>query len=161
MNKIIYLITYFVIITFNSCGTSASKHASQEFTEEFKAIPPHFGEKNTILLITLRDRNSYDHYLKEAAEFYKGEKVYIGIGEEMLHEYDDKTKYRFVFDYTNGSSSTVTQNNLSSTIYLKRFFVKDRLENKIYQCGYETQYFGKALKAYMQNLELKRISQNN
>ena len=157
----IYSILFFIIIAFNSCGATYEKYAKEEFTEKFKAIPPHFGEKNTVLLITLRDRSSYDDYLKEAAKLYKGEIVFINIGEEMLTEYADKTKYRFVFDYTNGSSSTVTQNKLSSTIILKRFFVKDRVEDRIYQSGYETQYFSKAMKAYMENLELKRISKNN
>lgn len=153
-------IVFLLIITFNSCGSTSARHAKEEFTEEFKAIPPHFGEMNTVLLITLRGRSSYDNYVKKAAKLYKGEIVFIRNGEEILSQYNDKTKYRFVFDYSDGSSRTQTLNNLSSTVVLKRFFVKDRLEDKMYQSGYETSYFGKALKAYMENLELKRISKN-
>jgi hypothetical protein len=147
-----YIITLFSILTMNSCGSVSKSYAKEEFTEEFKAIPPDFGSKNTILLITLRQKSSYDYYLKEAAQLYKGEYVFIGLGEEILPEYSDKEKFRFVFDYSDGSRS--------KELIAKRFFVKDRVEDKIYQCGYETAFFGKALKAYMENLELKRISKN-
>lgn len=158
--KLVVAIAIFTIpITITSCGSIAKSHAKKEFTEEFKAIPPKFGYPNTTLLVTLRGRNSYDKYLKKAVEKYKGAIVYIGIGEENLVEFADKSKYRFVFDYTSGSTSTVVYSDgLGSSVTAKRFFVKDRIEDKMYQCGFETSYFAKALEAYFENLEIKRIS---
>ena len=160
--KLRFLVFILVLLNLNSCGSIAKSHAKQEFTEEFKAIPPSFGEKNTVLLITLRSRESYDKYLKKYANIFKGDKVFIGIGEEQLDEFKDKFKYRFVFDYANGSSSSIRYSDgLGSSVTAKRFFIKDRVEDKEYQCGYETSYYAKALEAYFENLEIKRLTKQN
>ena len=167
--KIRQILSILILITssisLSSCFISAAvakSQAKKEFTEEFKAIPPDFGKKNTVLLIVLKKRSSYDKYLKNATKKYNGEVTFINEGEEILPEYNNKQKYRFIFDYIPGSSSTITYSNgLSSTVIAKRFYVKDRLNDIYYQTSYETAFFGKALKAYMENLEIKRISMLN
>lgn len=166
MKKKNKLFTLIILIAFtftlHSCfisGAIAKSHAKSEYTEEFNAIPPEFGQKHTIFLITLRKRSSYNKYLKNASKKYLGECILINKGDEELEKYSDKSVYRFLFDYSDGSTSSVYYSDgLESSVTGKRFYVKDRLKDKIYNSGFETAFFGKALKAYMENLELKRIS---
>lgn len=156
----------FVLITtcFVSCfGVPSS--LKKEFTEAHNAIPPDFGKDNsTVFLVVLRGRGSYDKYVKGAVKkYYKGEYVFVNVKKESINseKYSDKNKYRYYFDYSDGSTITTTfTNGQSASSTLKRFFVEDRLLNKRYQSGGESSLFGKALKAYMGNLEIKRLSFN-
>ena len=152
-----------IVITFNSCFISKSVDASKaksEFTEENNAIPPAFGKKGTVLLCVLQKRNSYDKYLKSAVKKnYNGEYLLVSEAQLNSEEYSDKEKYRFVFDYSEGKK--VYSTNSSQPAVYKRFFVKDRLENKIYQSGAEFTFFAKAMKVYFENLEKKRNASLN
>ena len=165
MKKIFLRIVALVLLvgfsaSFQSCLGIAKAKAKREFTEEFKAIPPNFGQKGTVLLVLLHGRSSYDKYLKSAAKRYKGEIEFMKDYNELFTKYTDKEKYRFFFDYDAGSTSTMhnTQTHLSSSVTLKQFFVRDRVEDEKYKCGYESSYFGKNLKAYFENLEAKRLT---
>ena len=165
MKKISFSIFPLILLTvlstlFTSCFGIAKMHARKEFTEELHAIPPHFGEKGTVLIAILRNRSSYDNYVKKAAKLYNGEVILLKNSAELTTLYSDKTKYRFLFDYTAGSTSSVhyAGSNLNSSVTYKRFYVSDRLENEMYQCGYESGSFGDLLKAYFENLEKKRLS---
>ncbi len=157
------LLLMMLILSLNSCFIGKaieSGKARKEFTEENKAIPPLFGKKNTVLLCVLHKRNSYDKYLKSAVKKnYKGEYVLIYLSDLKSDKYKDKEKYRYVFDYGSGSSSSTTYSDgMSSSITYKRFSVFDRLENKKYESGAEFGFFANAMKIYMANLEIKRIS---
>ncbi|KAF2331903.1 hypothetical protein [Flavobacterium daemonense] len=164
------LILIFVIafsFCLNSCGAIAKGHAKNHFTEEANAIPPEFGKfDNQVLLIVLKKRSSYDKYVKSAAKRYLGKYEFITADQIESEKYKQKTIYRYVFDYDEGSSVTVndavrtqyTTINSSHTLIHKQFYVRDRMTDKKYKSGYESTYFGKALKAYMENLELKRSS---
>ncbi|MFV8334876.1 hypothetical protein ACNQF7_02185 [Flavobacterium sp. RSP29] len=169
---ITYLLLMILILSLNSCFIAKSieaKHARAEFTTENKAIPPSFGKSNTILLCVLQGRNSYDKFLKSAVKKnYKGEYILIYSYDLSSDKYSDKNKYRYVFDYNSGSSiastyrysspySTVNSYSNATTTY-KRFYVNDRLENKIYQSGAEFGFFANAMKIYMANLEIERQS---
>jgi hypothetical protein len=144
----------FAALNLSSCaGTGAMK---SEFTEENKAIPPDFGKNKSEVLLCVLQRGSYNGYLKSAAkENYNGQYVFIQSSELNSATYADKTKYRYFFDYDGGSS--VSYSNGGSSTF-KRFFVKDRLENKKYQSGAEFSFYAKAMKIYMANLETKRKS---
>lgn len=161
MNKIAaFLSLIIIIISFNSCGQIAKAKAKKHFTETRGAIPSTFGaSENEVLLIVLRNRSSYDRYLKSASKRYLGKVKFIRSADVMQDQYKDKTVYRYLFDYVEGSTSIVQYSNgMQNSVTFKQFYINDRLTGKNYMSGYETAYFGKALKAYMENLELKRIS---
>ena len=167
MKKIKFLIfsaTLFLILnSFYSCGGVPSS-LKKEFTEEHNAIPPDFGKEKTIFLVVLRGRGSYDKYVKSAVKkYYTGDYVFVNVKKESIDDqkYNDKNIYRYYFDYSDGSVHTTNFGNgqSASSVY-KRFFVEDRLLSKRYQSGGESSSFGKALKAYMGNLEIKRQSFN-
>ncbi len=161
---LIFAIAFLLIATsFVSCfGVPTA--LKKEFTEQHNAIPPDFGKEKTVFVVILRGRGSYDKYVKSAVKkYYKGEYVFVNIKKESLNndKFGDKNKYRYYFDYSDGSTvSTTFSNGQSATSTFKRFFVHDRLLDKRYQSGGETGMFGKALKAYMGNLEIKRQSFN-
>ncbi|WP_431244346.1 hypothetical protein ACQ9BO_08475 [Flavobacterium sp. P21] len=166
LSLILILLLAFTL-SLNSCGAIAKGHAKKHFTEKEDAIPPEFGKfDNQVLLIVLKKRSSYDKYVKSAAKRYLGKYEFITYDKIESEKYKDKTIYRYVFDYDEGTSRTVYYSGnsqfhtppSSSTIIFKQFYVRDRFTNKQYKCGYESAYFGKALKAYMENLELKRSS---
>lgn len=162
-NVINYLLLMIITLSLNSCFIAKSieaKHARAEFTTENKAIPPSFGKSNAILLCVLQGRNSYDKYLKSAVKNnYKGEYVLIYPYDLSLEKYNDKEKYRYVFDYGYGSTITTTwSDGLSASSTYKRFNVYDRLEDKKYESGAEFSFFANAMKIYMANLEIKRQS---
>lgn len=155
------LLLLLAITTFDH--KALAQGAKDEFTEENEAIPPSFGNENTVLVCVLRGRKSYDKYLMKGAENYTGKKVFITREELESEKYADTAIYRFVFDYSDGTTKTTTTtystgSDLSSTTTMKRFYVEDRAENKIYQSGAEYTNFGKAIAAYMENLEAKRKS---
>jgi hypothetical protein len=154
------MILGFTALNLVSCGGVPSS-LKNEFTEKNDAIPPDFGKEETVLLVVLRGRSSYDKYVKSAVEkYYKGAYEYVDSSKESLDtdKYIDTKKYRYFFDYSDGSSYTFNNTTTPMTSTAKRFFVEDRLQNKRYQSGGETGMFGKALKAYMGNLEIKRQS---
>lgn len=161
--KIILLLSLSLI--FNSCfiGKSIeSSGAKSEFTVENNAIPPEFGKERDVVVIgILQGRKSYDRYLKKAfTKNYNGEYILISEDELSNSEYNNKQKYRYIFDYSSGSSSsTYSSSGQSSSITYKRFFIHDRLKDKSYQSGAEFTYFAEAMSIYIENLEEKRISQ--
>ena len=127
----------------------------KEFTEKNDAIPPEFGEdKNAVLLVIKRGRNSYDKGLKSAVKRYSGK--YLLINRDELVNYTDLNKFRYIFDYSGGSTHTTHYSNgLSASSTYKRFYVYDRLNDKSYQSGAEFTFFGKAMKVYFENLNIK------
>ncbi|MFG6686890.1 hypothetical protein ACGK9U_09935 [Mariniflexile sp. HNIBRBA6329] len=164
MKKTIKIISLlFIILCLNSCfiGKSIqSSKARSEFTEENDAIPPNFGKfEHTVIVGILKGRRSYDKYLKSAfKKNYNGAYVLLTREELKKPEYRNMSKYRYVFDYTLGTTrSTIYSDGLSSSVTLKRYYVEDRIEDKIYQSGAEFSYFAKAMKIYVANLEKKRL----
>ena len=92
---------------------------------------------------------------------YYGDYILLSTDESHDSKYADKEKYRFIFNYSSGSTRTTTYSDgLSSSSTYKRFYVRDRLTGKTYQSGAEFTYFAKAMKVYMANLEEKRIANN-
>lgn len=133
-----------------------SNAAKSEFTVENDAIPPDFGkDENTVLIGILRQRKSYDKWVKKAFENYNGEYLLLSEFELSKPEYSDTEKYRYVFDYSDGS---LYRNGRYNSGSYKRFFIKDRLEDKMFQSGAEFTFFAKAMEVYVQNLENKRLS---
>lgn len=130
------------------------------FTEKNGAIPPDFGkDKNSVFLVVNSSR-----WIKKGVENYKGKYELISPLDLLSGEFDDKVKYRFVFHYSLGkaySTQTTTRSSGAQNIRIsngnfKRYYVEDRLEEKVYECGEEFNHFGKAIAIYMENLDKKR-----
>lgn len=151
-------------LLFTSCfGNKAQAEAAQkEFTVENDAIPPNFGkDKDAIVVVVKRGRRSYDRYLKKAfEENYHGNYEFVKQDDLSDSKYKDAAKYKYLFDYANGSTSINTYaNGGTSSLTYKRFFVKDREADKIYKSGAEFRSFALAMKIYAENLEKKRIAE--
>lgn len=161
LNKLLTVLFLIIIaICLNSCGQIAKARAKKKFTEKNGAIPPEFGKfDNQVFLITLRKRSSYDKYLKNASKRYLGQIEFIEQYGDQAEKYKQTNIYRYIFDYVDGSTTTVMYSDgMRNSMTHKQFYIRDRLTGKTYICGFETPSFGKALKAYMENLELKRLS---
>jgi hypothetical protein len=163
---IIYSLLMILTLSLNSCfiAKAISKgKARREFTEENKAIPPSFGKANEVILCILQDRNSYDKFLKSAfKKKYKGDYVLVYKPDLYSAKYADKEKYRYVFDYDGGSiMTTAWSDGLSASSTMKRYYIYDRLENTKYQTGGEFGFFALAMRCYVENLEIKRLSNSN
>lgn len=164
--KLIYfmkILRFFTLISFtlilNSCfalKASDANNAKKEFTVENNAIPPQFGQdSNEVLLCIKKNRKSYDKYLKAAAELYKGKYEIVSEAQLNSEKYSDTKKYRYIFDYNGGTQVNYSNGNTATA---KRFYVKDRLEDKDYSSGSEFTFFAKVMKVYFENLEAKRVS---
>lgn len=160
---ITYLLFLLITLSLNSCFISkaiSKSKARKEFTEENNAIPPSFGKANEVILCILKNRSSYDRYLKSAfKKEYKGNYVLIYEPDLNSAKYADKEKYRYVFDYDGGTVMTTTwSDGLSASSQFKRYYILDRLEHKKYQTGGEFGFFALAMRCYVENLEIKRLS---
>lgn len=162
IKTIIFLLS--LCLTLNSCFIRKSldvKAAKKEFTVENNAIPSGFGKnQKTVILGILRGRRSYDKWLKKVfKKNYHGNYKLISKDDISKAEYSDQTKYRYIFDYSDGTTRSATYSNgQSSSVTYKRFYLYDRLINKNYMSGAEFTYFAKAMAVYVQNLEKKRVS---
>jgi hypothetical protein len=161
MKKILLLL--FVSLTMQSCFIIKSMESSNMrsgLSEKNNAIPPDFGKDNTVLLIVLRGYEAYDKYAIKAAKGYLGEYKLIKQNELSDEKYSDLSKYRYVFDFIEGSTKSVyyTDTKLTSNYTLKNFFVYDRKINKMYNSGSQSSFYALLMKAYFENLEAKRKS---
>ncbi len=137
------------------------------YTEEYNSIPPQLGvNKEEVLMVMLKDNNTYyNGYIKRAVKKnYKGNYVLVKDSEFYNAKYSDKVKYRFYFDFSEGRSYSSTRFDKpglsSSSGSYKRFFVKDRLNDKIYGVSEDFNFFVKAMHIYLANLESKRTTTN-
>ena len=162
MKKIVLLL--FVVTSLQSCffaKINQVKKMKKVYTEEYNAIPPRFGiNKDEVLIVILKDDNPYyNGYIKKAVKKnYKGNHLLVKESKFSDAQYSDIEKFRFVFDFSNGRSFSSI--NSSNSGYYKRFYVKDRLQNRYYQANEDFNFFVKAMHIYLANLELKRVSMN-
>jgi hypothetical protein len=139
-----------------SCGSELNS-MKEEFTESKNAIPSDFGKKGTVLVVVLQNEKYYDKLLKTCVnDNYKGEVVFVNSNE--LNSYSDKSKYNYLFDYSNGREYLDVHSTNGSRKTIKIYFIKDRTTNKMYQSKKEYKSYRNAIIAYMQNLEAKRLS---
>lgn len=161
------LLVTLLCFTLQSCFIGKAietKKARQEFTVENEAIPPDFGKnEDEVLLFVLKGRRSFDKWIKKAAKGYTGAHELVLESDMSNSKYSDKVKYRYKFDYSPGT--VVTRTNMStgrsSSSTYKRYYVGDRMSDKTYQSGAEFTYFAKAMRVYVENLNLKRIAEQS
>ena len=154
------LVVLITTLTLNSCLISKSIQSSKaktEFTEENNAIPVNFGENSNEILLAIEksDDKAYNGFLKRGLKKnYFGNYKIVKKIDLIGDEYNDLNKYRYFFDYDNGSYYRVG----NESGYLKRYYVYDRLTKTKYKAGSEFTFYAKALKIYLSNLEQKRLS---
>jgi hypothetical protein len=162
------LISSFSLLT--SCGAVVTSKANNHITVEKGAIPPDFGNDNSVLVFITHHR-SYNKYLKKNVEkMYKGKFEYATEKEfESNEKYKDIEKYRYVFDYSNSPAGSVFTSNPVSTrgsgtvlrpalFDVKRFSVVDRKAKKVYSSNLTSSFWSKIQKVYLKKLNEKRIS---
>jgi hypothetical protein len=146
------------------CFGYMKRKAARVTSEESGAIPPNFGkDQSFVLLCVLEGRASYDKYVKKntIAE-YHGKYEFVEKSKIDKPPYNDKNKYPFVFDcsikeeqYEVYDSKGRSRQRYMTTY---RHFVLDRSEDKKYFIQSGSSAFGLQIKAYMANLEKKRLS---
>jgi hypothetical protein len=160
MKKILLLLL--VCFTTQSCFIGRliqTPKMEDAFSEKNNAIPANF-DKNATILVIVKGRGSYDRYLKKAVKKnFKGNYVFIKSEDLDSGNYSDTSKFRYVFDYTNGRTQTTQfSNGQTASSTWKVFYLYDRLENSNYSSGKDFSNFGLALKIYWKNIESKRLS---
>jgi len=158
-NKNVILILFMVFPLFlSSCLKNL---AMKRITIENGAIPPDFGEKNTVLMCIITGKKSYDRYIeKHVTNEYKGQYEFV-LREDIYNEkYNDIDKYRYLFDLdvitknVNTYSGTEAYTN---QIRSASYFILDRKTNDTYQSPVTSSFFSKIIQAYMINLEATRL----
>lgn len=158
------------LFLFSSCGAIVTSKANNHITEEKGAIPPDFGNDNSVLVFITHHR-SYNKYLKKNVEkIYKGKFEYATEKEfESDEKYKDLEKYRYVFDYSNSPAGSVFTSNPVSTggsgtimrpaLYdVKMFSVVDRKTKKVYTSRLTSSFWSKLQRVYLKKLNEKRVS---
>ncbi|MCB9335513.1 MAG: hypothetical protein H6586_05150 [Flavobacteriales bacterium] len=166
MNKIFKLVLCFALII--PLVSSAQNGLMKKATVENGAIPENFGKEETIMIFIIKDRKSYDKYLKKnVEENYGGKYVYLLKEDLENKKYQDKNLYRYVMDYETHSSNMTTYNPgnslnnanngfQSTSVTGYSYSIYDRKEDKEYPSNVSSGLFGKLIKGYVINLEAER-----
>lgn len=130
--------------------------AVNRLTVEGGAIPTEFGKNsNSTLLVMTTGKKSYDNYAKLNFQSYKGPYVLVTKAEEASEKFSDIEKFRYYFSFD--WESHLTSNG---SISVRRFYVLDRMDNKVYRSTLTSSYFSKIMKQYVAalNMELEKAT---
>lgn len=152
----------------NSCGAIVKSKARKHATVEKGAIPPDFGEGNSIVLFITTGKKSYDKYLKSnIRKVYHGNHEFIRSWELNSGRYDDTSKFRYIFDYEKTSYSYRSNNTTIhgpgggiGTGTVRRFSITDRIDDKTYVMPMTSSFWSKLQRMYLKNMEEIRIQNN-
>jgi len=126
--------------------------------EDGKQIPPEFGKEDVTILVIRKGKRSYDKYLeKNFQENYFGKYVIIDEMEVNHKQYQDKKKYRYIFDedkHTENRGMGRSTDFGQSTYAM--FALTDRITGDVYKTKHGTGAFSAWMKAYVQALEKAR-----
>jgi len=147
-------------ISLNSCfffasAAIAKRKAKKELTVDNRAIPADFGKNKSTMLVVKTGKKSYDKYLIKNFEEYVGD--YRIVSAEALDsaKYSNKTQFRYVFNFKFEAHIITGYDGSASTINVRRFSIQDRKDGILYQSPITSSYFGKVMKAYIENLNLE------
>lgn len=154
-----------LLMTIALFGCKSAKKLSKEFTVANDMLPPDFGKEETTLLIVMKDRNSFDKYLKKHFKSnYNGEYEFVLPDELSKKPYTNHDKYLYAFrceavheTETRYSSRTNSHKTLTIKKYL--FYIVNMKEREPYKSNYKSSSFGKHIEAYSLALERKRIKE--
>lgn len=154
IDKSIYTaISLLIIVLFSSCSLLVQGVAKAKFTEEKGAIPPDFGKEKTslVVILTLEPYNS--KIKKIVQKKYHGLHEFVPSYDLNEKKYSDTTFYRFCFEYGTGS----TYYDGGATFTTKKFLIYDRVERRKYFSKFSSSWWGAMARAYLSNLEEKRL----
>ncbi len=147
-------------ISLNSCffwasAAVAKRKAKKELTVDKRAIPADFGKNKSTMLVVKTGKKSYDKYLIKNFKEYVGD--YRIVTSEALDsaKYSDKKQFRYVFNFKFEAHSIMGHDGFTTTIDVRRFSIEDRFDGLLYQSPMTSSYFGKVMKAYIENLNLE------
>jgi hypothetical protein len=130
-----------------SCASS--KEVANTITVESGEIPADMKKEDFILIGILKGRNSYDKYLKSEFKKYTGNYVLCKL-EEIDSKYSDKSKYRYIMDFTQkrdfGSQGTIVDT----------YYIRDRKDNQQYQRNSGSSFFKLEIRSYLAAIEQAR-----
>ena len=162
------LFSQFYSCIFLITGSIAQKEAEKSISAKNGAFPENFMENKSTLVVITGDNKSYNKYLvKDFKKYYSGACVFIKSIDFADSKYDDKDKYRYIFDYdleTHYYRSSELElpaefrNNIrGSSVTVRRFYLIDRKEDQFYQSSVTSSYFSKVIKVYAQKLNQQMI----
>lgn len=149
---ITYLVSTVILATsLQSCASTSS--VSNKITIESGEIPPDMKSEDFTLIGVLKERGSYDKYVKKAFENYTGKYV-LATESEIKDKYSDPNQYRYIMDYERETASlTVVGTNKSQTVPGKRYFILDRKANQEYKRKTWSSFYSKEMQAYLKAIE--------
>ena len=153
MKKSIKFLVLIGLVVLSSCGGMVKNAALKKTTIENEAIPSGFGKESSVLICKLVYRNSIDRYMKKHIENnYKGKYEFVTKNNLFSSKYDNKDKYRYVFEHKTTNANPISGPNYSVFSYQ----IRDRKTNKTYTNGVYSSYFSKLIEAYVLAMERAR-----
>ena len=123
-------------------------------TVESAEIPPDMATEKFILIGMVKNRKSYDKYLRTAFDTYTG-KYILADNKEIAANYQDTVKYRYILDYTDEYSHGNDAAGQAGT-NSHHFYIRDRKANKIYMRKSWSAFFARDMRTYLQQIEAFR-----
>jgi hypothetical protein len=106
------------------------------------------------LIGVLKERGSYDKYVKKEFANYTGK--YVLAKGNPRHK-SDLDKYRYIMDYERETASIhYVGTRKSQTVPGKRYFILDRKTNKEYKRKTWSSFYAKEMQAYLKAIEAVR-----
>lgn len=122
---------------------------SNTITVQSGEIPPDMASDASTIIAVIKERSSYDRYVKSAFEKYHG-KYILATEQEVKTKYSDVNTYRYMMDYQKESGSVSEMGTGKSyNVPGKRFFIVDRKTDKVYKRKSWSSFFAKELQAYV------------
>lgn len=150
--SIISLVSTVILATsLQSCTSTSS--VADKITIESGEIPPDMKSEDFTLIGVLKERGSYDKYVKIAFANYTGKYV-LATENQIKDKYSDTNQYRYIMDYERETASlTVVGSRKSQTVPGKRYFILDRKTDKEYKRKTWSSFYAKEMQAYLKAIE--------
>ncbi len=143
--------TVILATSIQSCASTSS--AANKITIESGEIPPDIKSEDFTLIGVLKERKSYDKYVKKAFENYTGKYV-LATEEEIKEKYSDTNQYRYIMDYERETADLIVVGSpKTQTVPGKRYFILDRKTNKEYKRKTWSSFYAKEMQAYLKAIE--------
>lgn len=149
------LIPILFLLFVSSCG-----HVIRSsIKEDGKQIPINFGIEDITILVVRKDSN-YNKLLEQRfSENYLGSYVIINENELDNVMYKDVKKYRYVFDKTEATIISRSNNKITRNTYLS-FCLQDRSTGKVYKTANIYTTTTALMEEYLISLEKVRRKNN-
>lgn len=136
-------------LSFSVVSCFSVDNAAKNISVQSGEIPQDYAKDPSTIIAIIKDRPSYDKYVKSAFEKYSG-KYILATEQEIKSKYSDVNTYRYIMDYERESGSvTEMGTGKSYNVPGKRFFIIDRKTDKEYKRKSWSSFYAKELQAYV------------